>query len=175
MKEKASGGLGSQVKQAQVISYSDEDFLWNNSYLGMGNPEQLVRTVLFMVGLHCTLRAGAEHRSLHSIGHQSQFQYIFPNSGPRHIIYTEDLGTKTNKGGLMHKKIKPKQVTIFSNEQNHNHCPVCVFYCYNSLLPLKCKCDALYLYSLWWWGLVSGCTYWSEQVEKLCERDHETS
>ncbi len=68
MKEKASIGLGSQVKQAQVISYTDEDYLWMNSYMGMTNPEQLVHTVRFVIRLHYALRAGGEHKSLHSIG-----------------------------------------------------------------------------------------------------------
>ncbi len=75
----------------------------------------------------------------------SQFKYVFPNGGLRHIIYTEDLGTKTNKGRLMHKKICPKQVTIFPNKENCDCCPVQIFYRYNSLLPLKLKCQALYL------------------------------
>ncbi len=39
MKEHTSGGLGSVVHQAEVFSYEDEDFLWNNKYLGMSNPE----------------------------------------------------------------------------------------------------------------------------------------
>ncbi len=42
MKECASSGLGSQVKQAEVISYSDENFLWDNGFLDMTNLEQLV-------------------------------------------------------------------------------------------------------------------------------------
>ena len=42
MKERVCTGLGSQVKQAQVLSYNDEDYLWQNGYLGMSNPEQLV-------------------------------------------------------------------------------------------------------------------------------------
>ncbi len=105
--------MGTNIKQAQVLSYSDKNFLWENGYLGMDNPEQLVHTVLFVIGLHCTLCAGAEHHNLHSIGFGSQFKYILPDRGECHIIYTEDLGTKINTGGLRHKKVKPKQVTIF--------------------------------------------------------------
>ena len=40
MKECTSGGLGSVVHQAEVLSYEDEDFLWNNKYLGTSHPEQ---------------------------------------------------------------------------------------------------------------------------------------
>ncbi len=39
MKEHASGGLGSLVRQAQVISYNDENLLWSNGFLGSLSPE----------------------------------------------------------------------------------------------------------------------------------------
>ena len=99
MKERASGRLGSVIHQVEVISYDDENFLWENGFLGCENPEQLVRTVLFQVGLNCTLHAGSEHKNLCSIGFNSQFRYMFKD-GVRHVVYNEDLGTKTNKGGL---------------------------------------------------------------------------
>ncbi len=144
IKERASGGLGSVVRQAEVLSYEDEDFLWQNGYLGTLNPEQLLRTLVFVLGIHCALRAGGEHHNLCSMGFNSQFYYTFPD-GIRHIVYNEDLGQKTNKGGLCHKKIKSKEVTIFLNLEDRSQCPVSIFYKYHSRLPLKCNCSALYL------------------------------
>ncbi len=137
-------GMGTFVRQAQVLSYSDEKFLWDNGFLGMNDPEQLVCTVLFVIGLHCALLAG-EHHSLHSIGFKSQLKYIFPNGGECHIVYTEDLGTKTNTDRLRHKKVKPKQVTIFPDTECRECCPVWVIYKYHTMLPLNRKCEALYL------------------------------
>ncbi len=145
IKEHAKSGMGSYVKQAQVLSYSDEKFLWQNGFLGTSNPEQLVKTVLFILGLHCALRAGAEHHSLSSIGFRSQLKYFFPDGGEQYILYTEDLGTKTNSGGLKHKKISQKQVTIFPDTEHRECCPVYLIYKYHSLLPLNRKCEALYL------------------------------
>ena len=43
MKEHASSGIGGVVCQAEVLSYEDEDFLWENNYLRSSNPEQLLR------------------------------------------------------------------------------------------------------------------------------------
>ena len=145
MKERVKSGMGTFIKQAQVLSYNDEKFLWENGYLGTDNPEQFVYTVLFVIGLYCALHAGAEHRNLRSIGFRSQLKYVFPDGGECHIIYTEDLGTKTNTGSLRHKKVELKQVTIFPDLENHNHCPVRLIYKYHSLLPMKRKCKALYL------------------------------
>ena len=132
-----------------------------------------------MIRLHCALRAGSEHRNLHSIGFRSQFKYVFPDGGTRHIMYIEDLGIKTNKGGLRQKKIHAKQVTIFLNETDHTHCPVWVFYKYYSKHPIKRIYLVLYLWAkkfCWtWWGVVPRQPNWCEQTKKLCERCHKRS
>ncbi len=104
----------------------------------------MLRTLIFVLSIHCALHAGGEHRSLHSVGFRSQFRYTFPD-GIWHIIYTEDLALKMNKGGLKLKKIKCKEVTIFPNLENHEHCPVNIFYKYHCKLLLRCQCSALYL------------------------------
>ena len=41
MKQRASAGVGADVKQAKVISKSDENYLWEHGYLRNGNPEIL--------------------------------------------------------------------------------------------------------------------------------------
>ena len=68
MKQCVAEGVGLSTKQAQVLSISDEEFLWLNGYLGKSNPEQLLNTVVFMLGLSCALRAGKEHCQLCSLG-----------------------------------------------------------------------------------------------------------
>lgn len=60
-------------------------------------------------------------------------------------MYSKDLGLKTNKGGLHHKKIKYKEVIIFPNLENYAWCLVNIFYKYHCKLPLKCNCSALYI------------------------------
>ena len=70
---------------------------------------------------------------------------MFPHGEERHIVYTEDLGMKTNAGGLKHKKVPAKQVTIFPDLENRDCCPVRIIYKYHTMLPMKRKCEALYL------------------------------
>ena len=67
MKKLTSEGVGITVRKADIISKTDEDILWNRGVLGTENPEQLLHTVLYFVGLHCALRAGKEHRNLRCI------------------------------------------------------------------------------------------------------------
>ena len=64
MKECTSAGLGITVRKADIITKMDEDILWHTGILGTENPEQLMHTVLYLVGLYCALRAGKEHRNL---------------------------------------------------------------------------------------------------------------
>ncbi len=52
MKEHAKAGLGSYVKQAFVLSLDQEEYLWQNGFLGCSNPQQLLHTLLFLVGIH---------------------------------------------------------------------------------------------------------------------------
>ena len=144
MKERCSNGIGSTVRQAQVLSLSDEEFLWVNGFLGTENPTQLLNTVVFLLGMTCVLRAGKEHRSLHSFGFSSQLSWHMDSNGNRYFTYREDLGLKTNKGGLKHRKMSPKVVNVYQSG-NRECCPVWILYIYFCKLPLNCTCPALYL------------------------------
>ncbi len=117
--------------------------MWNAGVLGTSNPEQLVNTLLFLLGIHCTLHAGSEHWKLQSLGKNSQFKYRVID-GVCHLVYNEDLGTKTNRGGLKHKQNPAKEVIIFP-QSNHAQCPVAIFYLYHCKIPMKRNCEALYL------------------------------
>ena len=59
-----SEGVGAVKKCAQVISFDDEEHLWQQGVLGFDNPPVLFNTVFFYVGLHFCLRGGQEHREL---------------------------------------------------------------------------------------------------------------
>ena len=72
----------------------------------------LLNTVVFLIGKGCALRAGKEHRALRSPPFQSQFSFVRNNSGDYVIRYSEDIGTKMNKGGLKHRKVELKVVDI---------------------------------------------------------------
>ena len=87
MKQRTSAGLGITVRKADIITKMDEDILWCRGILGTENPEQLLHTVLYLVGLHCALRAGKEHRNLRSIPFDSQFSWMFDDSGVTYLQY----------------------------------------------------------------------------------------
>ena len=55
MKERAANGIGSEVRKAQVLTFTDEDVLWSLGLLGCHNPQVLVNTVAFLLGLTCAL------------------------------------------------------------------------------------------------------------------------
>jgi hypothetical protein len=64
MKKLARDGLVVPTKRSGVITYEMESELWDSAVLGDGNPQQLLDTMIFMLGLHLSLRACQEHRSL---------------------------------------------------------------------------------------------------------------
>ena len=61
MKQRTKGRVGGVVHRAEVLTFTDEDLLWSLGLLGTHNPESLLYSVLFTIGLSCSLRAGKEH------------------------------------------------------------------------------------------------------------------
>ena len=57
-------GFGAGQRKAEVISYEDEELIWEKGILGDDNPKSLLNTMLFMNGLYFALRGGKEHRQL---------------------------------------------------------------------------------------------------------------
>lgn len=96
-----SAEIGNSVKQTKFISFQNEDLVQECSILGSSNPLQLVQTAFYLIGIGCALKTGKEHHALRSIGRNSQFSFQVNTDGVKCI---EDLGNKTNKGGLKHKK-----------------------------------------------------------------------
>ena len=124
----------------------------------------------------CFTVAGKEHRSLRSPPFQSQFTYFHDNSGDIVIRYSEDIGTKTNKGGLKHGKVKPKVVDIYAIE-NQAHCPVHLITKYLELLPSDRKCSAFYFQprekfrpGFWYFDKPVGENKLRELVKELCKK-----
>ena len=76
--------------------------------------------------MSCALHAGKEHRVLCSMGFNSQISWHMSPTGDRYFCYREDIGLKTNKGGLKHKKVSPKFVTVYQIADK-NRCPVHIF------------------------------------------------
>ena len=175
MKKRTILGLGNHVRQAQVITFADEERMWNLGVLGSNTPKKLIDTILYKVGLCCALRAGKEHRSLRSIGCDSQFKFKYDIDGQLYLEYREDVGLKTNKGGLKHTKVLPKVVNIYP-DPNPDRCLVRLMQKYTSLLPTERKCQALYLRplarvknSVWFCDAPVGINTLQNTVKRLCE------
>ena len=129
-----SQGLGVTVRKAGVLSYFDEDYLWSLGLLGIYDPQVLLNTVVFMIGKGFALRVGKEHHALRSPPFDSQLQFMCDKDGFFMIRYREEIGFKTNKDGLKHRKVEPKEVDLYPIA-NVDCCPVQIIIRYLSLFP----------------------------------------
>ena len=144
IKARVSQGIGISVKKAQVIMAMDEDLLWSLGYLGTSYPEQLLNTVIFCIGKGFALQAGQEHWVLCGLPFESQFKFMKDVDGEVFLQYREDIGLKTNKGGLKHQKTEAKTMDLYA-AANADRCPSCAIIKYLSVLPKTRMCSAFYL------------------------------
>lgn len=132
MKRLQKLGFGSSRKQAEPLTGSEEEILWQKGYLGEHSPHALVTTMVFMCGLYFALRSGSEHRSLR---HKPSQITLFEPPGQRpYLCYVEDV-SKNRQGGLKCCKVKPKVVYHHANIDNPARCFVCLYKLYKSLCP----------------------------------------
>jgi len=117
-----------QPRQAEVISPDYEDLLWKERLLGDHSPQVLVDMLVFYFGMYFALRSGQDHRRLRH--HPSQIQLLDPCGGTPYLRYQEDV-SKTNQGGLQHRKCQKKEVIHYANEENSEHYIVCLYNCIN--------------------------------------------
>ena len=176
MKERAARGIGSKVRQAQVLTFTDKDLLWSLGLLGCHTPQALLDTLVVKLGLTCSLRAGKEHRILCSIPFNSQFELLNDSEGNIFLSYTEDIGLKTNKGGLKHRNVECKTVDVHCIS-DISRCPVRIFMKYLSMLPKHRNTKSLYLQprrkfnaKQWYFDRPVGVNTLRETVKNLCEK-----
>lgn len=122
MKQVSAEGLGSAKRQAQVISLEEEELLWSKGILGEQTPQQLLDTVIYLLGLHFALRGGKEHRRLRRMASQITVG-IDSSTGWKYLQYREDV-SKTRGGGLKDRKTVPKVTRAFENRNNPERCVV---------------------------------------------------
>ena len=144
MKACVRQGIGISVKRAEVLTATNKDLLWSMELLGMAYPEQLLNTVIFCIRKGFALRAGQEHRALRGLPFNSQFKFMHDTDGEIFLWYMEDIGLKTNKGGLKHRKIEAKTVDLYGSA-NTERCPLQAIIRYLSFLPKNRSCMAFYL------------------------------
>ena len=93
--------------------------------LGTSNLLTLLNNVVFIISKRFALRAGKEHRQLRAPHFNSQLKFLKDSTVSMFIRYTEDIGLKTNKGGLKHHKIDAKVVDMYLTNDT-NTCPVSI-------------------------------------------------
>ena len=175
MKQHTSEGIGITVRKAQVLNEFEEDVLWNMGLLETSNPVTLLNTVVFIIGKGFALRAGKEHRQLRAPPFNSQLTFMKDCTGSTFIRYTEDIGLKTNKGGLKHHKVDTKIVDMYPTN-DPNRCPVSIITQYLSLFPVNRNCKSFYLQpkkkfnpQVWYLDRPAGENKLREVVKDLCE------
>ena len=107
MKERAMEGVGINRPEREFVSHEHEEILWQKNILGDSNPDQLRRTVFFMVGSRFGLRGRKEHHDLRRYP-DSQINMIKVN-GKDALIYKE-FSSKTRQGGIKDRHLKAPEV-----------------------------------------------------------------
>jgi hypothetical protein len=132
MKISAQAGNVKQKKRALPISREQEDALWNNGTFGTSNPKQSIYTLIYHLGIQCSLRAAKEHRYL-VFGSNSQLQLKHEHE-IEYIEYTERT-SKNYKFGIKCSRMEPKTTRLYPNEENHGRCVVRLYKEYISHRP----------------------------------------
>ena len=142
MQEKCKQGIGITKKQAAVITVSQENTLWEKKILGDGDPQTLLDTVFWVVGVNFGLRGGDEHRKLT----RENFRVERDAQGKQYLEYMEII-SKTYKGGLKHRKIDPHKARAYAISGSER-CPVSIYTKYISKLSLNASPAAFYFQPL---------------------------
>jgi hypothetical protein len=140
MKCSAQNNVGIRPKQAEVIPVEVERDLWEQGFLATNDPESLLRTVFYLIGLTFGLRAGSEHRVLS----MSSFSFHTDNRGKEYLLYSEGV-SKTFQGGLKHRKVAPRTGKAYANVECADKCIVNIVKLYISRCPKEGLRKAFYL------------------------------
>ena len=87
-------GIGSKVKNTELITKEEENKLWMCGEMGTDSPTALQNAVFFSNGKNFCLRGGEEHRNLKL----SQFERL---QDPDRYVYHENCSK--NRSGTFHQ------------------------------------------------------------------------
>ena len=63
------------VNKANLITDEQEDYLWENGFLGSENAELLCHTLVWIFGIQFALRAGQEHSYRYNVTNRVMNSY----------------------------------------------------------------------------------------------------
>ena len=148
MKRLQSKGIGSLTKQAEVLTETDEELLWEKGLLGDSTPQTQLRS------------------------DPCQIQLIEQPGQRAYLKYVEDV-SKNRPGGIKGRKIKPKIVCHHANNSNPARCFVKK---YQKLVPHDRPSHAFYLQpltkptqSIWYSKKPLGYHTLNNTVAQLCK------
>ena len=124
MKKSARLGNVQPRKRANTIKREDEEQLWQNGILGRSNPSQLINTLIFLFGMHFSLRANKEHHDL-EYGEGSQIQLKSEN-GIEFLEYCERM-SKNKRYGLQCTRMEPKVTRAYPHPTCSERCIVSLY------------------------------------------------
>ena len=162
-------------QSCNIISLTHENILFERKTLGEHEPEQLLRNVIYMLGLHLALRGGVEHLRLRRPGFNPQITTELDGETEKEIlVYHEDPLQKTNQGRL-DSKPHTKIVKVFPSA-NPKRCPVKLYGKFIGLLPNSKSCGKLYLRpkakmlpNLWYCDQPYGKNKIGSTVKTICQ------
>ena len=173
MKERTANGLG--VRQSSsIISLAQEDVMFQKGILGDDKPLVLLKTVIYMLGLHLALRGGVEHSRLRRPGFDCQITVEKDDKNRLRLVYREDQLQKTNQGGLNSKR--NNKVVYVYEASDPRKCPIRIFvstyHCYQQQklakkLYMRPKIKALP--SLWYCDQPFGNNKVGNCVKEMCK------
>ncbi len=126
------GGFIPPKNQAEPITLSQEQSLWEKGILGSDTPRKLVDTLLYLIGLQFGLRAKEEYKAL-KIGVQLHVK-VDTENGCKFLKYHENC-SKNHQGGIKDLKHQPKVCRAYENLDNPDQCVVNLFEKYVQLRP----------------------------------------
>ena len=139
-------GIVAKRQKAEPFTMQEEEHMWSSGVLSDSNPEQLINTLIYLLGVHFSLRAVNKHKALKT-GYYSQIQVKYDeDSGTKFLLYKE-ARSKNHQGGCKDLNTQPKVVSAYANKENPARCVVHLYEYYLSLRPShdpKCLHD-LYL------------------------------
>lgn len=139
MKISTSNNVGISLKQADIITFQEEEELWSKGQLGDATPKQIIQTLFYLNGINFAVRGGQEHSDLLN----SQFR-VEIREGAKVLVFSVGA-TKTYSGGLHQRRLRPKEKLHFANEGNPQRCHIRIFELFLSKRPQNC--DRFYLQS----------------------------